>query len=325
MARKGARRGAAQTEREPDAEAELARELAELEAEEAALLAGRKGKGKGTGAGTKEEGPPAAPGTGQDRERVYRTDALHDQLEEIGWTATAPWEETQALTGAEAADEDDANVEDDLERELVFYGQALRAAKVAVGKFEEAGQRWARPDDYYAEMVKDDQHMKRVKAKLLLEKQRIDDAEERRKARESKRFAKHVQAEKLKERAQAKKAQIQSVEKWRKQRARNNYGGDGGDFDVDAEDDWGGARVAKQRTGVRFQAQGARSKKRQQRDEKFGYGGVKQKLKKQNDRASADAGEFRQGNFRAKFGAQKGKAGARRPGKSKRAARRGRQ
>ena len=322
MARKGARRGGAPAEREPDAEAELARELAELEAEEAALLAGRKGKGT---KGTKGTKPAAAPGTGLDRERVYRTDALHDQLEKIGWTATAPWEETQALTGAEAADADDANVEDDLERELVFYGQALRAAKVAVGKFEEAGQRWARPDDYYAEMVKDDQHMQRVKAKLLLEKQQMDDAEERRKAREAKRFAKHVQAEKLKERAQAKKAQIKSVEKWRKQRARNNYGGDGGDFDVDAEDNWGGARVAKQRTGVRFQAQGARSKKRQQRDEKYGYGGVKQKLKKQNDRASADAGEFRQGNFRAKFGAQKGKAGARRPGKSKRVARRGRQ
>ena len=41
--------------------------------------------------------------------------------------------------------------------------------------------------------------------------------------------------------------------------------------------------------------------------------------------AEGDAGEFRQGNFRTKFGAQKGKAGARRPGKSKRAARRGRQ
>ena len=57
-------------------------------------------------------------------------DALHDQLEEIGWTATAPWEETQALTGAEAADADDANVEDDLERELGEILTAKRATEL---------------------------------------------------------------------------------------------------------------------------------------------------------------------------------------------------
>jgi rRNA-processing protein EBP2 len=85
----------------------------------------------------------------------------------------------------------------------------MTAAKEAVSRFKAAGRPWLRPADYYAEMVKSDEHMAKVKEQLLLEQRSIAEAEERRKAREMKKYSKQVQAEKQKERAQQKKQDIQ--------------------------------------------------------------------------------------------------------------------
>lgn len=57
--------------------------------------------------------------------------------------------------------------------------QALAAAREAAGKLEAAGVPWQRPADYYAEMVKSDEHMARVKAQLMHEQSEIAGAEER--------------------------------------------------------------------------------------------------------------------------------------------------
>lgn len=57
--------------------------------------------------------------------------------------------------------------------------QALGAAREAARKLETAGVPWQRPDDYYAEMVKSDAHMARVKAQLMHAQAQIAGAEER--------------------------------------------------------------------------------------------------------------------------------------------------
>lgn len=57
--------------------------------------------------------------------------------------------------------------------------QALEAAKQAVATFKDSDIKWRRPDDYYAEMVKSDEHMLRVKEQLNFETQKIEAAEER--------------------------------------------------------------------------------------------------------------------------------------------------
>lgn len=54
----------------------------------------------------------------------------------------------------------------------------------------------------------------------------------RRKQREQKRYAKQVQAERLKEKAQVKKAGVASITKLRKQRQRDGFAGE---LDMDAE------------------------------------------------------------------------------------------
>lgn len=46
--------------------------------------------------------------------------------------------------------------------------QALAAAQTAIRRFEAAGVPWLRPYDYYAEMVKSDEHMAKVGLHVVL-------------------------------------------------------------------------------------------------------------------------------------------------------------
>ena len=61
----------------------------------------------------------------------------------------------------------------------VFGVQALGAAQEAIRKFEAASTPWQRPPDYYAEMVKNDDHMAKVKQQLMHEQEQMEAVEQR--------------------------------------------------------------------------------------------------------------------------------------------------
>ena len=165
------------------------------------------------------------------------------------------------------------DINDDLARETHFYEQALATANAAIRKLKDLGVATRRPDDFYAEMVKSDEHMKRVRAELIFEQTSLETREERRKAREQKRYGKQVQAEKLKERTLQKKESIKSLDKWRKQRKRSGFADDG-KAPEGFEDDAPKKRNARQSRGGGGQHGGA-SQKREFKDDKFGFGGRK--------------------------------------------------
>ena len=54
------------------------------------------------------------------------------------------------------------DVHNDFQREISFYEQAKDAAIIALERLHKAGIKTLRPDDYFAEMAKKDDHMKRV-------------------------------------------------------------------------------------------------------------------------------------------------------------------
>lgn len=164
-----------------------------------------------------EDGGKPATG-GRKRQVIYNIDALHEKLEDIGWTTEVVWDETLAVTSEQPTVV--GNVEDDLARELAFYNQALSSAQHAIRRFEEGGVPWLRPLDYYAEMVKSDDHMAKVKEQLMFEQRKIEQSEERRKQREAKMYGKQVQLAKQKERNADKKHQITEISKLRKQREK---------------------------------------------------------------------------------------------------------
>ena len=83
------------------------------------------------------------------------------------WTHKAKWIDHMTITGTNA--ERVVDVNDDLTRETFFYERALESANECVRRLKDLGVPVRRPDDYYAEMVKSDEHMKRVRSELLFE------------------------------------------------------------------------------------------------------------------------------------------------------------
>nr|XP_043624874.1 probable rRNA-processing protein EBP2 homolog [Erigeron canadensis] len=229
---------------------------------------------------------------------IYNKEGILDKLADIRWPEDVEWIHKLSLD-IEQAEEVDVN--DDLARELAFYTQALEGTREAFVKFQGTGLPFLRPTDYYAEMVKTDTHMEKIKGRLLSEKKRIEEAEERRKMRDNKKKAKEVQAEKQKERVKQKKDEIESVKKWRKQRQQSGFPGGEKDsdmglpFEVGKESDkakhhkrvgvkpWdrsggkGKPSFGKDRKG----AGSGKRKSREFRDSKYGFGG-KKGLNKQN-------------------------------------------
>jgi rRNA-processing protein EBP2 len=222
---------------------------------------------------------------------IFNRDGLLDKLGDVSWPENVGW--IHKLT-IDIKQEQEVDVNDDLARELAFYTQALEGTRQAFEKLQSMGLPFLRPSDYYAEMVKTDSHMGKVKSRLLSEKKKIEEAEERRKAREAKRLSKEIQSQKLKERAKQKKEDIESVKKWRKQRQQSGFAGGEKDAEMSLpfEDGKVFERSNKKRPGVSpgdhsggKARQGVgnkmKQKKRESRNSKFGAGGRKG-LKKQN-------------------------------------------
>lgn len=103
------------------------------------------------------------------------------------------------------------DVEDDLKRELAFYAQSLSAVKSARELLKKEGVSFSRPVDYFAEMVKSDEHMGRVKAKLVDTAASKKASSEARRQRDLKKFGKQVQVAKLQERDKAKKDTLDKI------------------------------------------------------------------------------------------------------------------
>ena len=103
------------------------------------------------------------------------------------------------------------DVSDDLQRELAFYSQALEAVRIGRTKLRTEGVPFSRPKDYFAEMIKEDAHMEKVKAKLVEEASAKKASAEARKQRDLKKFGKQVQVAKLQERQKEKKQTLEKI------------------------------------------------------------------------------------------------------------------
>ncbi|KAJ3164549.1 rRNA-processing protein and EBNA1-binding protein ebp2 [Geranomyces variabilis] len=217
-------------------------------------------------------------------EKIYanNTTALLSRLEDIRIDQPGfkvPWIETMAVTSPAPLDLAPADVQDDLKRELAFYKQALHAAEEGRKRVRAAKVPFSRPDDFFAEMVKSDEHMARVRQRLLDEAASIQASEKARKQRDLKKFGKKVQQEKLAERVKTKKSEIEKVKVARKKHASSDNSRE------DADDEFG--IELESSTPSRSGGGGGVNQKRKRRDEKFGFGGSK-RHKKTNDKASVD-------------------------------------
>ena len=103
------------------------------------------------------------------------------------------------------------DINDDLTRELEFYRICKTGALEARTKLKREKLPFTRPADYFAEMVKSDEHMGKIRKKLHDDAAGKKAAEEARRVRDAKKFGKAVQVAKEQERAREKKATLEKI------------------------------------------------------------------------------------------------------------------
>ncbi|QBM89528.1 rRNA-processing protein EBP2 [Metschnikowia aff. pulcherrima] len=224
--------------------------------------------------------------------------ALKDSLARIA----LPWEnhsfvEHQAVLAAEKAEAGIKDLYDDTERELAFYRQGLDAVKQGRSTLLKLNVPFSRPLDYFAEMVKSDEHMDKLKGKLLKEAADKKASEDAKKQRQLKKFGKKVQHETLQERAKQKRDTLDRIKSLKKKRGANELSNDS-EFQIALEE-----ATAEDRPQKRAKPNG----KRLAKDAKYGLGGQKRGMRRNDAESSADIFNQR---------GKKGKPA--RPGKSKR-------
>ncbi|RPA90681.1 Ebp2-domain-containing protein [Choiromyces venosus 120613-1] len=237
--------------------------------------------------------------------------ALTSSLARISLPHTLPFTETLLITTPEPIAIPD--IHDDLSRELAFYKQALSAATEGRERILKEGGRFSRPVDYFAEMLKDDEHMGKIRQKLLDEAAGKRAAVEARKQRDLKKFGKKVQVAKLQEREKGKREMLEKVKvlKRKRQGAETDATAEADMFDVALEDAVNDRRGRKNtRDGVNH--------KRQKKDQKYGFGGKKRFSKSTDAKSSGDLSSFSMKKNKAQFAGVKKRKPAMRPGKSKR-------
>jgi rRNA-processing protein EBP2 len=89
----------------------------------------------------------------------------------------------------------------------------------------------SRPDDFFAEMLKTDSHMAKVKSRLLQQTQKIQTFEERQQRLENKKFHKAIKAYKQTEKHNEKKANFEKISQFKKQVREKGNDGEERDFD----------------------------------------------------------------------------------------------
>ncbi|KAJ5218811.1 rRNA-processing protein EBP2 [Penicillium cinerascens] len=239
---------------------------------------------------------------------INNSAAITSSLKRISFiTSQTPFSEHNSLVSQEPIEVEDPN--DDLNRELAFYKVCQAAAISARGLLKKEGISFTRPGDYFAEMVKNDEHMDKIKKKLYDEAAGKKAAAEARRQRDLKKFGKQVQVAKLQQRAKEKRETLDKITALKKKRKADTSAptDDANDlFDVAIED-----TDKPDRKRGRGAGDGPNNK-RQKRDQKFGFGGKKRFSKSGDAASSGDMRSFSQKKMKA--------GGAKRPGKSKRAA-----
>ncbi|KAL2361650.1 hypothetical protein RJZ56_005467 [Blastomyces dermatitidis] len=275
---------------------------------------------------------------------INNSAAILSSLKRISFlTPQTPFSEHNSLTSTEPIDVPDPN--DDLTRELAFYTVCVSAAKSARDQLKKEGIPFSRPTDYFAEMVKSDEHMGRVKKKLFDEAAAKKASAEAKRQRDLKKFGKQVQVAKLQQRQKEKRETLDKINSLKRSKfstsAVQSYystflfvkfanltytftllaerkASDGAPteesdlFDVTLEDEGKSHSRGGANKGGR-NGPGAQSK-RQKKDQKFGFGGKKRFAKSGDAMSSGDLSGFSVGKMK---GQKKG--GAQRPGKSRRA------
>jgi len=216
-----------------------------------------------------------------------------------------PWVDTLAIEGPHGMPKG-VKAKDGVKLESTFLGIASEAVKEAYRRLRVMKIPCSRPSDFYAEMLKTDKQMFRVRQLAAEEQRRMKIVEDRRKSQAAKKFAKNAKSKKNERRAEEKRQSLDEISKWREK----SKGEKSDDADRDLDDILDNRRGKKDKGKGKGKGKGEKSKKRKAADAKYGFGG-KKRFKKSNDKSSVN--DFSSSPWGAK-GKGKGKGKGKRKG-----------
>jgi len=160
------------------------------------------------------------------RPLINKKEALTAKYSEI--YLDLPWVERLDCTNAPLilnendlpTNDDDALADNDFKREMLFYHQAQATVLEAIPRLKKEKLSTKRPDDYYAQMAKSDEHMKKIREYLVNRKSEIEKREKLRKLREQRLYGKKVQQEVLQKRQEDKTKLLKTMKKSSKRQTR---------------------------------------------------------------------------------------------------------
>lgn len=185
-------------------------------------------------------------------------------------------------------------IHNDFKREMNFYRQAQSAILEGLPRLQESGISTKRPEDYFAQMAKSDEHMDKVRRKLQSTQVSQQLAERARKMRDLKKYGKKVQIEATLRKHKEKRDMLDQINKFRKGKS------DSIDFLED-----GPMRKNGDMKGNKKELKKAKLK-RTMKDAKYSRGGKKKGMK----RNTAESHIGGTGMSKKRPGAPKGNTGA---------------
>lgn len=185
-----------------------------------------------------------------------------------------------ATTHKDLISQSETDVHDDFKRELRFYCQAQATVLEAIPRLHSMSIPTKRPEDFFAQMAKSDDHMKRVREKLVEKQTAIERSEKAKKLRELRKYGKKVQIEVIQKRQKEKKEMLDAVKKYRKGQK------DKLDFLENLPEEKKNSQNKKSADNLRP------NKKREFKNKKFGFGGQKKRSKMNTKSSALDMSEF---------------------------------
>lgn len=167
----------------------------------------------------------------------------------------------------------------DFRRENMFHRQAQGAVMDGISRLKKFGISTSRPDDYFAEMAKSDQHMQKVRENLMKKQTITQRSEKVRQMRQQKKIAKQTQVEATLKKHAEKRKLSEEVKKYRKGIRKDL------DFLDDKKKPQG--KQPNRRMNPKVQL------KMKMKAAKYGYGGKKRGSKWNTKSSSADVSEYR--------------------------------
>jgi len=231
-----------------------------------------------------------------------------------------PWIETLTISSQNEIPKG-ITAKDGVKLEGAFLSIAGEAVKEAYRRLRVMKVPCSRPPDFYAEMLRTDSTMYKVRAWASEEQRRIRIVEDRKKGQAAKKFSKQARATKLQARAKEKRDTLDDIAEWRAASKRDTKNKGEEDLEDilnrnaskkrgrDEEEDGKGKGKGK-REGSKGKGKGkGKNKKREAANEKFGFGGKKSGTKRNDAKSANDMTESPWGRKVKGKGKGKGKGG----------------